>query len=164
MKFKYPGQRPKIPSLSHYTINLGFWKTATYASPKSTFCPKREVNVIVGLGDWRGTSLVVFQRPKLIHTLLSNPIAFLICAFLFIVPSSLLRPYETTTATATGTPRASRFFVHFFFCSPCIITTWNDQILILLDNGDGKAINSTVSVRTRAQSLLFSSNPDSLLF
>ena len=27
--------------------------------------------------------MVVSQRPKLIHTLLSNPIAFLICAFLF---------------------------------------------------------------------------------
>ena len=51
MKFKYPVQRPQIPSLSHYTINLRFWETATYPSPKSTFCPKREVNVNVGLGE-----------------------------------------------------------------------------------------------------------------
>ena len=34
--------------------------------------------------------------------------------------------------------------------------------LSLLANGNGKAINSTISVRTRAQSLLFSSNPNSL--
>ena len=34
--------------------------------------------------------------------------------------------------------------------------------LSLLGNGKGKAINSTVSVRTRAQSLLFSCNPNSL--
>ena len=33
--------------------------------------------------------------------------------------------------------------------------------LSLLGNGNGKAINSTISVRTRAQSLLFSSNPNS---
>ena len=32
--------------------------------------------------------------------------------------------------------------------------------LSLLGNGNGKAINSTISVRTRAQSLLFSSNPN----
>ena len=54
------------------------------------------------------------------------------------------------------------FFLHFF-CSRCIITTWNDQILSLLGNGNGKAKNSTISVRTRAWSLLFSSNPNSLL-
>ena len=34
--------------------------------------------------------------------------------------------------------------------------------LSLLGNGNGKAINSTISVRTRAQSLLFSSNVNSL--
>ena len=34
--------------------------------------------------------------------------------------------------------------------------------LSLLGNGNGKAINSTISVRTQAQSLLFSSNPNSL--
>ena len=50
-----------------------------------------------------------------------------------------------------------------FLCSPCIITRWNDQILSWLGNGNGKAINSTISVRTRARSLLFSSNPNSLL-
>ena len=50
-----------------------------------------------------------------------------------------------------------------FLCSPCITTTWNDQILSYLGNGDGKAINSTISVRTWARSLLFSSNLNSLL-
>ena len=39
---------------------------------------------------------------------------------------------------------------------------WNDQILSLLGNGNGKAINSTISVWTRVRSLLFSSNPNSL--
>ena len=34
--------------------------------------------------------------------------------------------------------------------------------LSLLGNGNGKAINFTISVRTRAQSLPFSSNPNSL--
>ena len=34
--------------------------------------------------------------------------------------------------------------------------------LSLLGNGNGKAINSTISVRTRTQSLLFSSNLNSL--
>ena len=50
-----------------------------------------------------------------------------------------------------------------FLCSPCITKTWNDQILSLLGNGSGKAINSTISVRTWARSPLFSSNPNSLL-
>ena len=50
-----------------------------------------------------------------------------------------------------------------FLWSPCITTTWNDQILGYLGNGDGKAINCTISVRTWARSLLFSSNPNSLL-
>ena len=40
---------------------------------------------------------------------------------------------------------------------------WNDQISwSLLGNGNGKAINSTISVWTRVRSLLFSSNPNSL--
>ena len=37
------------------------------------------------------------------------------------------------------------------------------QILSLLGNGNGKAINSAIFVRTRARSLLFSSNPNFLL-
>ena len=50
-----------------------------------------------------------------------------------------------------------------FLCSPCTTTTWNDAILSLLGNGNGEAINSTISVRTRARSLLFSSKLSSLL-
>ena len=46
-----------------------------------------------------------------------------------------------------------------FLCCPCITRTRVDQISSLLGNGNGKAINSTISVRTRAQFLLFSSNP-----
>ena len=46
---------------------------------------------------------------------------------------------------------------------PCITRTWNDPILSLLGNGNCKAINSTISVRTRARSLLFSFNQNSLL-
>ena len=42
-------------------------------------------------------------------------------------------------------------------------TTWNDQILILLENGNGEAINSSISVWTRAPFPLFSSNHNSLL-
>ena len=54
------------------------------------------------------------------------------------------------------------FFIKFL-CRPCTTTTWNDQILTLLENGNGKAINSTISVWTRARSVLLSSNLASLL-
>ena len=50
-----------------------------------------------------------------------------------------------------------------FLCCPCTTTTWNDQILSLLGNGNGKVINSTISVWTRARSPIFSSNQNSLL-
>ena len=50
-----------------------------------------------------------------------------------------------------------------FLCCPCTITTWNDQILTLLENGKDKAIYSTISVWIRARSPLFSSNQNSLL-
>ena len=50
-----------------------------------------------------------------------------------------------------------------FLCRPYITRTWNDRILSLLGNGNGKAINSTISFRTRPQSLLFSFTPNSLL-
>ena len=50
-----------------------------------------------------------------------------------------------------------------FLCRPWITGTWPDQILSLLGNGNGRVINSTISVTTRARSLLFSSNPVSLL-
>ena len=58
--------------------------------------------------------------------------------------------------------RASRFWCTFL-CSFCITKKWNDQILSLLGNRNGKAINSTISVRTWAWSLLLSSNLNSLL-
>ena len=38
-----------------------------------------------------------------------------------------------------------------FLCLPCTTTTWNGQILSLPKNGTGKAINSTISVWTRAR-------------
>ena len=72
---------------------------------------------------------------------------------------------ETTTATATGTSKCDRFreqnnnsasasrFFCTLLCRHCATTTWNDQIISLLWNGKGKAINSTISVWTRAQSL-----------
>ena len=54
------------------------------------------------------------------------------------------------------------FFVHFF-AVPAQLTTWNDQILSLIENGNRKALNSTISVWARAWSPLFSSNQNSLL-
>ena len=51
----------------------------------------------------------------------------------------------------------------WFLCRPCTTRTWIDQISSLLGNGNGKAINCITSVWTRARSLLFSSNPVSLL-
>ena len=57
--------------------------------------------------------------------------------------------------------RASRFFCTFLCCH-CITTTWNGQILSLLENRNGKAIYSTTSVWIRARSPLFSSNQNSL--
>ena len=49
-----------------------------------------------------------------------------------------------------------------FLCLHCTTTTWNDQNLSLLGTGNGKAINSTLSVRTGARSSLFSSNQNPL--
>ena len=63
--------------------------------------------------------------------------------------------------------KSNRFNEHHAFCTfdclPCITRTWPDQILSLLGNGNGRVINSTISVTTRERSLLFSSNPVSLL-
>ena len=50
-----------------------------------------------------------------------------------------------------------------FPCLHCTTMTWNDQILSLLGNGNGKAINSTISVRTWARSPFFSSSQNPLL-
>ena len=56
-----------------------------------------------------------------------------------------------------------------FLCLPWITTTWNDQILsllyltIILEDENGKAINSTISVLTRARSSLFRSSINVLL-
>ena len=84
-------------------------------------------------------------------------------------------PYETTTAKATESSKSNWLRLAkqqlctcitlfcTFLCRPCTTTMWNDQILSLLGNGNGKAINSTISVWTRVPSPLFSSNPSSLL-
>ena len=50
-----------------------------------------------------------------------------------------------------------------FLCRPCPTTTWNDQILSWLENGNGKAINFAFSLWIRTWSPLFSSNLTSLL-
>ena len=50
-----------------------------------------------------------------------------------------------------------------FHCPPCTNTTSDGQILGSLENGNGKAISSTISVWTRAQFLLFSCNINFLL-
>ena len=55
------------------------------------------------------------------------------------------------------------FLYKSFLCRPCTTTTWNDQILSFFEDGNGKAINSTISVWTRAWPSLFSSNINSLL-
>ena len=64
----------------------------------------------------------------------------------------------TSEKQSNNFARASRFFVNFFAC-----TTKNGQILSLLEKGNGKAINSTISVWTRARSHAFTSNLNSLL-
>ena len=54
-------------------------------------------------------------------------------------------------------------FLYISLLSPCTTATWNDQIFSLLENRNGKVINSNISLRTRARSVLFSSNLNSLL-
>ena len=63
---------------------------------------------------------------------------------------------------SNNSARASRFFAHFL-CRPNTTMTWNEQILSLLEDANGQAINSTISVWTRAQYTLFSTNINSLL-
>ena len=56
--------------------------------------------------------------------------------------------------------------VHQPFCTFLLqstTTTWNDQILRLLGNGNGKSINSTFPVQTWARSPLLSSSQNPLL-
>ena len=50
-----------------------------------------------------------------------------------------------------------------FLYRPSTTTTWNDHILNFFEDGNGKAINSIISVRTRAWPPLFSSNINSPL-
>ena len=108
-----------------------------------------------------------------VFVLLSKPIAVL--TFSLPSPSSLLKgtlrrrgQLERQISNKFNEPnnnsaRESHFFVHFFAVPAQLVTTWNDQILSLLGNGNGKTINSTISVRTQAWSLLFSSKLNSLL-
>ena len=51
----------------------------------------------------------------------------------------------------------------FLHICPCTTTTWNHHTFSLLECGDDKTINSTISVWTRARPPLFSSNQKSLL-
>ena len=50
-----------------------------------------------------------------------------------------------------------------FLCLHCTATTWNAKSLSLLGNGNGKAINSTISARTWARSPLFGFSQNPLL-
>ena len=65
--------------------------------------------------------------------------------------------------------RAKQHFYTFitlfctFHCRSVTTTTWNDQILSWLENGNGKAINFTISLWTKTWSPLFSSNLTGLL-
>ena len=60
--------------------------------------------------------------------------------------------------------RASRFFVHFFAVSAQLRREMTKFYLIsIFGKGNGRAINSTICVWTRARCLFFSSNPNSLL-
>ena len=90
-------------------------------------------------------------------------------------PKKRLHLKFPTTATATGTPKTQKVylsktttlhvhqFVHHAFCTfrsrPCTTTTWNDQILSWLKNGNSKAINFSISLTTQKRFPLFSSNP-----
>ena len=47
--------------------------------------------------------------------------------------------------------RESCYFVLSFFAVPTTTTTWNGQISSVIENGDGNAINSTISVWTRTR-------------
>ena len=58
--------------------------------------------------------------------------------------------------------RASRLFCTLLCCT-CTTTTWNDHTLSLLEYGNDKAINSTISVWTQARPPLFESSQNSLL-
>ena len=63
----------------------------------------------------------------------------------------------------TSTLHVHHAFLPTFLYRPCTSTTWNNHVLSLLGNGNGKGINSSISVWTRARSPLFSSNPKYLL-
>ena len=79
--------------------------------------------------------------------------------------SNRFNKQNNNSAHASRQPRsrlASRF-VCKFLCRLCTTTTWNGQISSLLENGNGLAKNSTISVWTRARSPLFSSSINSLL-
>ena len=75
---------------------------------------------------------------------------------------NVINKYFRFNAQNNNSARASCFFC-IFLCLHCTTTTWNDQILSLLEKGNGKAINSTISVWTRARSPLFSRSQNPLL-
>ena len=76
---------------------------------------------------------------------------------------------EKEKESARGTtPARFLFFVDYWYFDgdtqrePLRRREWNDQNLSLLGTGNGKAINSTISVRTGARSSLFSSSQNPL--
>ena len=89
-----------------------------------------------------------------------------------------LRKYDGVTGTATGTSKNNRFYEQIkqqlctritlfctFLCRPCTTSRWSDQVLSWLEDGNGKAINFTLSLSlwTRTRFLLFISNLSFLL-
>ena len=68
---------------------------------------------------------------------------------------------------AIGLTSKTTLHVHHAFCKfrcrLCTTTTWNDKILSVLEDGNGKTMNSAISVWPRARSSLLSSNLNSLL-
>ena len=73
------------------------------------------------------------------------------------------RERQKTIRLMCKTTALQVYHAFLYICLHCTTTTWNDQILSLLGNGNGKAINSTISVRTWARSPLFSSSQNPLL-
>ena len=81
---------------------------------------------------------------------------------------------SSATGTATGTSKTQEvlwakqqlctWITLFctFLCRPCTTTTWNEQILSWLENGNGKAMNFTISLWIRTRSPTFSSKLTSL--
>ena len=90
----------------------------------------------------------------------------------FKVPNKDLRNYdgdgkENVKKAIVLMSKTTTLHLHHAFLFISLLSLHNYDVkwpnLILLENGNGEAINSTISVWTRARSPLFSSNHNSLL-